>query len=201
MLIEILIGFVASIILASFVEHFIHKSLLHSTPKIFRKISFVKGMWSGHSISHHGHYLPDDHYTRDETNKEEVLAFAWYHGPLIILGSTLIAYILDLFIRFLLGIPARFFLPEIIGVGMAFTLYYTAYESLHAIMHVPNKWKWLLGTMAMRWLNRHHYQHHVDPRTNLNVIFPLADYVWRTRKPLPKEQYKYADLSTSSILN
>ena len=197
MLIEILLGFITSIILGSFIEHAIHKRLLHSTPKFLRKISFVKGMWFGHSVSHHGHYLPDDHYTRDETNKEEVLAFGWYHGPLIILSAVLVTYLLDMGIRSLFNFPIRLFLPEILGVGIAFTLYYTAYESLHAIMHVPNKWKWLLRTKVMRWLNRHHYQHHVDPRTNLNVIVPIADYVWRTRKVLPKEQHQYADFSTS----
>ena len=42
-------------------------------------------------------------------------------------------------------------------------------------------------------MNRHHYQHHVDPRTNLNVILPIADYVWGTKRKLPKDQRVIAD--------
>jgi len=189
----ILTGFSIGVVVSSFLEHAIHKYFLHSTPKALSRNDYVKSMWKGHAISHHGHYAPDDHYTRDETNKDEVLVFSWYEGPLIVITATAVFYFLDIAVRLLAGMNIHFFLPEMIGMGIAFAIYYAAYEGLHAIMHVPKKWKWLHDMAFMRWLNRHHYQHHVDPRTNFNVILPIADYFWGTKKRLPKEQYSYAD--------
>ena len=186
-------GFIGGLVLGSFFEHAIHRYFLHSTPKILRKNKYVKSMWKGHAVSHHGNYAPDEHYTQDETNKNEVLTFSWYEGPLLIASATAFSFGVAALVRSLLGITFNPIMPEVIGVGIAFTLYYIAYESLHALMHVPKRWNWLRNTSMMLWLNRHHYQHHVDPRTNLNVIIPIADYVWGTKRRLPKEQQIIAD--------
>ena len=136
-----LAGFASGAVLGSFFEHAIHKYLLHSTPRVFRKVGYVKGMWKGHAISHHGSYAPDNHYTQDNTNKGEVLTFSWYEGPAIIVSATFIVYLLASIIRMLLGFSTGLFTPEVIGAFIAFTIYYSAYEGLHAIMHVPKKWK------------------------------------------------------------
>ena len=149
-------------------------------------------MWKGHTVSHHGTYAPDDHYTQDDTNKKEVLTFSWYEGPLIIMLSTFIFYFFDISARTFLGLNLDV-LGDVVGAAIAFSLYYTAYEWLHAIMHVPGKWRWIRNTGIMIWLNRRHYQHHVDPRTNFNVILPLADFILGTNCPLPKKQWKIAD--------
>lgn len=186
-------GFIGGLVLGSFFEHAIHKYLLHSTPKILKNSGYVKSMWKGHAISHHGSYAPDEHYTQDDTNKSEVLTFSWYEGPLIIAFATAVVYGIAAGINLLIGAPLNSILSVVIGASIAFTLYYIAYESLHAIMHVPHKWRWLYKTSIMMWLNRHHYQHHLNPRTNLNVIIPIADYVWGTKRPLPEEHYAYAN--------
>ena len=186
-------GFCIGTVIGSFFEHAIHRYLLHSTPKALRKISYIKSMWRGHAVSHHGTYMPDEHYRQDETNKNEVLTFSWYEGPLIIIIATIFSFGAAAAIRALLDIKITLIMPEVFGAGLAFTIYYIAYEGLHALMHVPKKWKWLRSTSFMIWLNRHHYQHHVDPRTNLNVIIPIADYVWGTKRILPKEQQTIAD--------
>ena len=188
-----LAGFGSALVLGSFFEHAIHKYLLHSTPNVLKKVEYVKGMWKGHSISHHGSYAPDEHYTQDDTNKQEVLTFSWYDGPAIIISATAISFLIASIIRLFLGISVKFLMPEVIGAGIAFTLYYIAYEGLHAIMHVPKKWIWLRKRRFMVWLNSHHYQHHLDPRSNLNVIIPIADYVWGTKRRLPKEHYSFAN--------
>ncbi|MBI2541932.1 sterol desaturase family protein [Candidatus Woesearchaeota archaeon] len=186
-------GFAAGVALGSFMEYGIHKYFLHSTPKHLRKIKYVKGMWHGHVVSHHSNYAPDDHYTRDDTNKNEVLTFSWYEGFLIVASATAVVYGIDASIRMMLGISVALLMPEVIGFGLAFAAYYAAYEWLHAVMHVPNKWRWICSTGIMKVINRHHYQHHLNPSTNLNVILPLADYVFGTKQQLPKEKYIYAD--------
>lgn len=186
-------GFAAGLVLGSFVEYGIHRYFLHSTPRLLKRNSYAKSMWHGHVVSHHANYIPDSHYTRDETNKDEVLTFSWYEGFLIVATATALIYGIDAIIRMLFEIPVHIILPEVIGFGLAFASYYAAYECLHAVMHVPEKWKWVCSTRIMKMLNRHHYQHHLDPRTNLNVILPIADYAFGTRRPLAKEKYIYAD--------
>lgn len=160
---------------------------------MLRKNSYVKSMWQCHAVSHHGMYMPDEHYTQDNTNKNEVLTFSWYEGPLLTMIATLLSFGAAAIIRSLLGIEFTFIMPEVLGAGIAFAVYYIAYEGLHALMHVPKKWRWLRNTRFMVWLNRHHYRHHVDPRTNLNVIIPIADFVWGTKRKLPREQQAIAD--------
>ena len=192
-------GFFGGIVLGSFLEHAIHKYLLHSTPKLLRKSKYVKGMWQGHSVSHHGNYMPDDHYTQDETNKEEVLTFKWYEGPLIVIISTSVIFGISALVRYIIGLPFNPIMPEVIGISIAFSLYYIAYESLHAIMHVPKKWMWLRKRRFMVWLNNHHYQHHIDSRTNLNVIIPIADYVWGTKRKLTGDQKYYAQITDKPL--
>ncbi len=191
-IISLLLGFIAGIIIGSFVEHAVHKYFLHNTPKFLRKNTYVKSMFRGHVVSHHSTYLPDDHYTQDDTNKAEVLTFSWYEGPLLILAATILIYWTMAAIRLLLG-KFEPIMPEVVGASTAFALYYCAYEGLHVLMHVPKKMQWLRRTRVLVWMNRHHYQHHVNPSCNLNVILPIADYVWQTRRSLPKEQYVYAD--------
>ncbi len=43
-------------------------------------------------------------------------------------------------------------------------------------MHVP-KDRWIEKTWVFRWLNTHHYLYHRYAFKNLNVVFPLADWV------------------------
>jgi len=191
--VTILIGFIFGLVFGSFFEYFIHKNFLHHTPRLLDQSKYIKSMCLGHSVSHHGHYLPDRHYTQDITNKEEVLTFTKYDVIFLLTGIIGLFYITSVLIRHLFNLQFAYLPPEAIGTTIAIVIYYIAYESLHVIMHVPHKGKWLRNTYFMRWLNRHHYQHHLIPSTNLNVVIPLADYLLGTKRSLPKEKYVYAD--------
>ncbi len=57
----------------------------------------------------------------------------------------------------------------------AVSLYYSLYESLHWVMHVPRALKALSRFRAFRYLETHHKVHHKYMLSNLNVILPLAD--------------------------
>jgi sterol desaturase/sphingolipid hydroxylase (fatty acid hydroxylase superfamily) len=50
---------------------------------------------------------------------------------------------------------------------------------MHYVMHVPRD-RWIERTRVFRFLNEHHRLHHKDHNTNLNVVFPLADLLFRT---------------------
>jgi hypothetical protein len=60
--------------------------------------------------------------------------------------------------------------------------YFLTYEWLHFAYHLPHD-SWVGRRALVRWLRRHHQAHH-DPRlmtrTNFNITFPIADYVFGT---------------------
>lgn len=189
-------GFLGGLATGSLVEHAIHRYFLHGTPEIFKRVAYVKSMWRGHALAHHGRYAPNGrcgHYAQDETNRDAVLAFSWWEGPLLIMLCAIGSFGIAAGARSLLGLEFRPFMPEAIGAVAAFVIYYAAYEGLHAIMHVPRRWPRLRSARIVTWLNRRHYQHHINPRTNLNVLIPIADYIWGTERPLPAERQAAAD--------
>lgn len=50
-------------------------------------------------------------------------------------------------------------------------------------MHVPMN-RWIERTRAFQWLNAHHFIHHRYAFRNLNVVFPLADWLLGTLAPV-----------------
>ena len=62
------------------------------------------------------------------------------------------------------------------------TLYMFAWNTLHVEMHIPSN-RWYFCQPVFRFLNRHHYVHHVHPARNPNVVLPLADYLIGTVAP------------------
>ena len=52
---------------------------------------------------------------------------------------------------------------------------------VHDVIHYPGQ-RWLERQGWFRFLDRHHYLHHVDNRTNVNVLLPLCDWLFGTLK-------------------
>jgi hypothetical protein len=53
---------------------------------------------------------------------------------------------------------------------------FALYEYTHYSMHHP-KQRWIERLQMYQWLNRHHRIHHLDPKSNLNVVmFPF--WIW-----------------------
>jgi hypothetical protein len=52
---------------------------------------------------------------------------------------------------------------------------------VHGAIHTP-RGRWIEGRAWFRWLDRHHYIHHVDLSANINFMLPLCDFLLGTRK-------------------
>jgi hypothetical protein len=52
---------------------------------------------------------------------------------------------------------------------------------VHGAIHTP-KGRWIERTWCFRWLDRHHYIHHVDLAANINFMLPLCDLLFGTQK-------------------
>jgi hypothetical protein len=105
------------------------------------------------------------YHLRREEDKEKV-TFAWWNAPGLFLLNT----------PLLFGATHFFGWSVFCGGTVALWLYYVLYESLHWCMHVPQD-RWIEKTRVFRWLNAHHHLHHRYAFKNLNVVFPLADWL------------------------
>jgi hypothetical protein len=160
--------FPVGLVYASFAEWFIHKNLMH------RPIGRFKHFFVGHTLVHHGMYQADSSYIVGERSGKE-LTLAWWAMPFPILAQT----------PMLAAIAVWVSPPVAVGLLVAFTVYQTSYEYLHYCMHVPRN-RWFESGRAFQWLNTHHYQHHRKHNTNLNIVIPIADYIFGTRVRLPQ---------------
>ncbi len=67
------------------------------------------------------------------------------------------------------------------GAGAALAVISWLLAYVHGAIHTPRgraieRWGWF------RWLNQHHYIHHVDMKTNINFLLPICDVLFGTQK-------------------
>ena len=157
-------------VVANFIEWAFHRYPLHRpmTPRL---------LYKNHAQLHHISFT-EDSMPVAETRELGLVMMPWY----TMIGLFLIASPV-----FVLGGLLRG--PGLTGVFLiAAVIYFLAYETLHALYHLP------LATLARIGLRpgglffrlrAHHARHHVLRRmahTNFNVTVPLMDVLLRTRE-------------------
>jgi hypothetical protein len=163
-LLQTIAGFVALFLYASFFEWALHRFLMHTRVWTYP--------FNAHAVVHHGLFRSGPTYVLAPGENYKNIRFAWWNAPLIIgLHAPLLFWI---------GSMAA---ADIFFGGMAaLGLYYFLYEYLHFAMHVP-KGRWFEKSRWFVWLDAHHHQHHERHFKNLNVVLPLADYIFGTLIP------------------
>ena len=161
-------AFLVGIVYASLAEWVIHRWLMH------RPLWRFKHFFVGHAKIHHGIYRADPTYHVGERPKSD-LTFAWWAMPIPTVAHFPV----------IIPIAIWFSIPAAVGLVIAFSLYQTTYEVLHYYMHVPTG-RWVERTWAFKWIDAHHFQHHRKHSTNLNVVLPIADFLFRTRVRPPR---------------
>jgi hypothetical protein len=62
---------------------------------------------------------------------------------------------------------------------------------VHDAIHYPESHHWLQGWKWFRFLDRHHFIHHVDAEANVNFLLPLADCLFGTlRRSLSADEVR-----------
>lgn len=149
----------------SFFEWTLHKYLMHSQ------------IWNypfhAHALVHHGLFRADRSYHPQAGVDIRKVTFAWWNAPGLYLLHTPLLF---------LGVQL-FGWSVFWGGTIALFSYYFLYESLHWCMHVPTN-RWIERTRTFQWLNAHHFIHHRYAFRNLNVVFPLADWLLGTLAPV-----------------
>ena len=152
------VGFIGLFTFANFFEWVLHKHLMHSLrwPYPFH----------AHALVHHGLFRADSTYHLRDKKDAAKVTFAWWNAP----GLLLLHLPIIFGLQYLLG-------WSILWSGLtALACYYALYEYLHWCMHVPAD-RWLEKTRVFQWIKEHHRLHHAYSLRNLNVFFPLADWV------------------------
>ena len=152
----------------SFVEWWVHRTVMHqrALPRfVYRLVPYFEDTYRNHAVLHHQRYYEVYDHEPDERGRELNLQIQFSD----LLSSNLFLTPLHGFYLFLnpLGSLALF----VIIAGCMF-----AWNRLHVEMHIPSN-RWYFRHPFFRFLNRHHYVHHMHPDRNFNVVLPLADYL------------------------
>lgn len=163
----------ASLLVMSFVEHFVHKHLMHRRRLpawLYRLVPFLDKVAHQHAKLHHRRYYrrfdfePDPHGRHLDIHLDLWLGMA-LAAPV---GLGLCAF------GCVLG-GAVFFLTVV--------AHHLVWNLVHEEMHIPTG-RWFARTRAYRFLARYHEQHHRYAGRNFNVVLPFADYLLGAHMPV-----------------
>lgn len=157
------IAVIAGIIYGSFFEWTLHRNIMH------RK-TWISYPFELHAMLHHRLFRHDETFHALNEEMKQHVRFVPRDYILLLLVNTPVFLAVELILR----------VPVLIGGWVACLLYLIAFDTLHWSFHVPKerffeKWGW------HRWIKQHHLLHHRYQNRNLNVVLPLADFVFRTR--------------------
>ena len=161
----------AFFIVANAIEWAVHKNPMHRplTPRI---------LYRNHSLVHHRAFHHDS-MPIGPSQDLGLIMMPWY----TMLGLFVFSSPVALLAAWWRG-------PGAAGVCfLAATIYFVAYETMHASYHLPERTLerlGLAGTRVFEALRTHHRHHHrLDrmPHVNFNVTFPLMDRLFRTNEP------------------
>ncbi len=160
--------FALNCLLFSFVEWWVHRTLMHRRPlpKSWYRLSYLAATFENHAVLHHQKFYEIYDYEPDPVGRELNIRFQWSD----LLTSNLL----------LLPLHAAYWSVSPVGsVALVSMLlcYMFSWNALHAEMHMPTN-GWAFRNPGFRFLNRHHYMHHMHPGRNYNVVFPLPDYLF-----------------------
>ncbi len=152
--------------LMSFIEHQVHRQLMHRRNFLSERSDKYKRVYEAHAITHHGHYskIFSDEPVPDGEDKEIRLTVR--KAPIKALPF---AALIALFSR----------QGALTFIGVV-TFHHWAWNKIHLEMHKPedrgfSRWP------IYKFLKRYHWMHHKYPDKNFNVVFPFADYILGTR--------------------
>jgi hypothetical protein len=157
-------------VVANLLEWSVHRYPMHRpmTPRL---------MYKNHTLLHHIAFT-DRNMPVVEARELGLVMMPWY----TMLGLFVVASPVMVLAGLLRG-------PGLAGVFLlAAVLYFLAYESLHALYHLPDATLDRIGLGhlgAFRAMQAHHARHHVLRRmsaTNFNVTVPLWDWIFGTRE-------------------
>ncbi|HVZ73144.1 MAG TPA: hypothetical protein VHJ20_12270 [Polyangia bacterium] len=159
-------------VVANFMEWAVHRYPMHRPMRMTPRI-----MYKNHAMLHHIAFT-DRNMPIAEPRELGLVMMPWY----TMLGLFVVASPVMIGAAALRG-------PGLAGVFLlAAALYFLAYETTHALYHLPEATLDHIGlgrSAVFRRMRAHHAHHHVLKRmsaVNFNVTVPLMDTIFRTKE-------------------
>lgn len=153
-------------------EWLIHKHMLHGKWLWKHGPRSLKFVYQDHAIDHHGNERNERLPYIDLTAKD--------YWPM------LIPLCFHLFRWLSWGDVGG--LSHVIAIGSVTIAHRTLWNVMHREIHGLTHGSWAVDLPWYYFIREHHEGHHRDPRKNLNVVFPLCDYIFGTVYREPVEQ-------------
>lgn len=158
----------------------------------------LKGIKRIHAAGHHVSLFPPEKYVQD--GRYEFMRFRKPLEPWVMsdnwVDNALTSWS-QVALHFVVGVPT-IILPAWLLTGstvflvsslvtLAVISWLLAY--VHGCIHTPRD-RWIEHHRWFQWLDRHHYIHHVDQRSNINFLLPLCDWLFGSLKTELTEREK-----------
>jgi hypothetical protein len=176
MLLEIDGWFIFSCVLTSFIEHQVHRNLMHRRNFLSARSPSFKRIFEAHALLHHGHYagiFSDEPVGRGE---DKEIRLTVRKAPIK-------------------AVPFAALIALVSWQGAAVLVavmifHHWAWNKIHLEMHKPEQ-RVFSTWPVYKFLARHHCLHHRHMDRNFNVVFPLADYLLGTSVRANEADQKY----------
>jgi len=162
-------------VLMSFIEHQIHRRLMHKKHFFSSFIPALNKVFEHHAILHHQHYSKIFNDKPVAPGQDRGLRLSMKEGFLEALPISALIAIISF--------------QGAVVFEIVVCLHHFLWNKLHIEMHKPEK-RFFSEWPIYKFLARHHYLHHKYPDKNFNVILPLADYVLRTNVSASRSDLK-----------
>ena len=167
---------VFSCIVMSFFEHQVHRRLMHRKNFLSVRFTSFKRMFEAHALMHHTHYSKIFSDEPVAPGEDREIRLTVRKAPIKALPIAALIAVVS-------WEGAAIFVA-------AMTFHHWAWNKIHLEMHKPEH-RGFSTWPIYKFLARYHCLHHRHPDRNLNVVFPLADYVLGTHVRANEGDLKY----------
>lgn len=157
---------VVSCILVSFIEHQVHRWLMHRRNFLSARTASFKRMFEAHALVHHRHYTAIFSDEPVAPGEDREIRLTVRKAPIKAIPFAAVIALVS-------------WQGAVVFVGVMI-FHHWAWNKLHLEMHKPEQ-RVFSTWRVYKFLARHHCLHHRHMDRNFNVVFPLADYVLGTR--------------------
>jgi hypothetical protein len=178
-----LLGAVALPIAASPLEWLVHRYVYHR-----RLIPFLRRIYVIHHQGHHHALFPTWRYvTNGPVRRHPILASShcalhtsFGRNFMIKLCHFTFYMMIGGFCVWLPGWLLTGNVAFLLGLIVASAVVSDLFVRVHDAIHYPGQHPFIQGQFWFRFLEDHHYIHHVDTEANVNFLLPLADWLFGT---------------------
>jgi hypothetical protein len=187
------VGALITPVLASPFEWVVHRYVYHRP-----QIPFLRRIYSVH-LAHHHLYFPTYRYVTGGPPRRipilggevsEICTSSW--GNALVRASHFLFYLTLGLV--LICLPAWLLtanLALLLGSLLSLVVISNLFVTVHDAIHRPHSHKLLQRQPWFRFLDEHHYIHHVDEQVNVNFLLPLADLLFGTlRRSLTEQELR-----------